>query len=186
VPLTPPDLQRELVHTRAITINGYHRSDGLFDVEGHLQDVRPHDVSFPGGKRAGGEPIHDMWLRLTVDGTALIMAVSAHTDAGPFGRACAAITPAYEGLVGMRVGPGFRGKTRELFSGLKGCTHLSELLLAMGTGIVQTLAGNDVSRPEDARPWGLDGCHALDIRGPIVATYHPRWYRPSEEPNRSD
>lgn len=54
---------------------------------------------------------------------------------------------------------------------------MTELLLSMGTAVIQTLIG-EIPLLEDQRPFGLDGCHALDTSGPIVAEYHPRWYRP--------
>lgn len=175
--LPEPETEREAIHTRAITLRGYRRVDGLFDIEGHLRDTRHQEVELPRGRLAPGEPVHDMWLRLTVDAGATIVAVKASTDAAPFGRGCAAITPAYENLVGVRIGPGFRSKVRGLLGGLNGCTHLTELLLAMGTGAIQSLVGH-VPQPEDVKPFSLDGCHALDTSGPIVAQYHPRWYRP--------
>lgn len=185
MPPVEPDPLREPIHTRTVTLNGYRRSDGLFDIEGNLKDVRPHDVNLPSGLKRGGEPIHDMWLRLTVDHTALILAVSARTDSAPFGRACGVITPAYEALVGVRVGPGFRGKVRTLFGGIKGCTHISELLLTMGTAVLQALVGNVPESP-DVKPFSLDGCHALDTTGPVVAQFHPRWYRRPEGAQQQD
>jgi hypothetical protein len=35
---------REPLHTRSITCRGYRRADGLWDIEGHLRDVK--DYSF--------------------------------------------------------------------------------------------------------------------------------------------
>lgn len=175
-----PEPQRELIHTRTIALKGYRRADGLFDVEGHLQDIRTHDLHYPGGVRPGGEPIHTMRLRLTVDTTGLIVDASAHTEDSPYGQGCASINPAYQALVGVRVGPGFRSKIQSLFGGLRGCTHLTELLLTMGTGVIQTLAGQ-VKQPPDKKPFSVDGCHALDSSGPIVAKVHPRWYLSRKE-----
>jgi hypothetical protein len=62
---------------------------------------------------------------------------------------------------------------------------MSELLLAMGTAVIQTLVGN-VPQPTDAKPFSLDGCHALDTAGPIVAEFHPRWYRPRTVSNDTE
>ncbi|HJV86959.1 MAG TPA: DUF2889 domain-containing protein [Noviherbaspirillum sp.] len=173
---TPDSITREEIHTRAVIVKSYRRSDGLFDVEGHLTDVRPYPVQLPSGMRQGGEPIHDMWLRLTVDVNAQIIAIKASTHGAPYGKSCASITPAYEALVGKRVGPGFRGAVRSLVGGLKGCTHLSELLLAMGTCVIQALY-DAKPHPPDVKPFSLDGCHALNTSGPIVAEFYPRWYR---------
>lgn len=180
MPLPHPEPDREPVHTRTISLLAYRRTDGLYDVEGWLQDVRAHDVTLPRGPLPAGEPIHDMQLRLTVDAGANIVAVAASTDAAPYGRSCAAITPDYEKLAGLPVGPGFRSGVRRLLAGVNGCTHLTELLLTMGTGVIQALTG-EVPRPEDVKPFSLDGCHALDTRGPIFTQFYPRWYRPEPD-----
>ncbi|KRB75154.1 DUF2889 domain-containing protein [Noviherbaspirillum sp. Root189] len=185
MPLPDPEHNREPIHTRTISLRAYRRADGLFDVEGRLQDVRAREITLPHGPLPAGEPIHDMQLRLTVDASATIVAVAAVTDAAPYGRSCAVITPDYEKLVGLRVGPGFRSGVRRLLAGVNGCTHLTELLLTMGTGVIQALTG-EVPQPEGIKPFSLDGCHALDTRGPIVAQFHPRWYRPQPDADSED
>lgn len=185
MPLPHPQEDRQPIHTRTIAIQAYRRADGLYDVEGRLQDVRADDITLPRGPLPAGEPIHDMRLRLTVDAGATIVAVVASTDAAPYGRSCATITPKYEELVGLRVGPGFRSAVRRLLAGVNGCTHLTELLFTMGTGVIQALVGQAPPQ-EDVKPFSLDGCHALDTSGPVVAQFHPRWYRPTPVTNSSD
>lgn len=160
-----------------MAFGGYRRDDGLWEVEGSVKDVRSHDVAFSGGgSRAAGRPIHDMRIRLTVDRAAVIREIYASTEASPFSGVCDSITSRYQGLVGMRIGPGFRRQVREMLGGTKGCTHLTDLLLATGTVVMQTLA--DVTPNSDSEPhFSLGGCHALDTSGEIVAKFHPRWYR---------
>ena len=43
--LSPAVVERELVHNRQITLNGYVRIDGLFDIEAELTDHKTY--SFP-------------------------------------------------------------------------------------------------------------------------------------------
>jgi hypothetical protein len=105
LPLPLPAADRELQHTRSLSFKGYRRKDQLWDIEGHLTDVRPHDLHFPGGSRQAGEAIHSMWLRLTVDVTGMIKEVHASTDASPFNDVCGEnIESRYRCLVGIRVG----------------------------------------------------------------------------------
>lgn len=181
MPLSTPATDRKLAHSRSITVRGHERSDGLFDIEGHLVDVRPEAVQFAGGGRAANDPIHVMWLRLSVDAQARIVDVEAVTDAGPFDTVCGAIAPAYRGLIGLRVDAGFRGHVRRLLAGVHGCTHMSEMLSSMATAVVQTLAGSR-PQPEGERPFQLDGCHALAAGSPAVATFYPRWHRKDTAP----
>lgn len=175
-PASVPD--RELVHSRTISFKGYRRADGLWDVEGHLLDIRPKDAVWSGGERAANEPIHSMFLRLTVDDTGMIKAATASTDASPYEGVCGRIAPRYADLVGTHVGAGFRRRVLEMVGGLSGCTHMTELLLSMGTVVLQTLFG-EVKMHQDRKPFSLDGCHALDTTGEIVAKFHPLWYRPA-------
>lgn len=176
MPLPPPERPRELVQQRHIRLEGFRRDDDLWDVEGHLLDTVQHDVQVGGRWRRAGEPMHAMSLRLTVDREARIRAAVAVSDAHPFAGVCSTITPAYTRLVGLQVGPGFRRRVKELFPAAGGCTHLSELAITMGTGVLQTLAGTRHRDPA-VRPFSLDGCHALMTHGPVVRAFHPRWYR---------
>ena len=57
------------MHTRAIECKGYERQDGLWDIEGELTDTKSylHTRRQGGRERKPGEPVHHMWLRLTID-----------------------------------------------------------------------------------------------------------------------
>jgi hypothetical protein len=176
---------REPVHARTIEIRGYRRGDGLFDVEAHLLDTKTFDFPLAGGVRRAGEPIHSMWLRITVDRTATIVAAEAAMDAVPYVEHCGKIAPAYERLVGLTIGPGYLRHLKELFGGIRGCTHVTELAGAVATGVFQTLAGQGVV-PTDRKPPQLDRCHALATTAPAVAKFYPRWYRGPEPVDSAD
>ena len=68
MPLPKSDNIREEIHTRQITCKGFKRQDGLWDVDAQIKDVKtyPVDNNFR-GQIQPGEPIHEMWIRLTVD-----------------------------------------------------------------------------------------------------------------------
>ena len=67
MPLSKP-AERERIHTRAIEINGYRRTDGHYDIEAHLTDSKSFgQTNYDRGYIEAGEPIHDMWMRLTID-----------------------------------------------------------------------------------------------------------------------
>jgi hypothetical protein len=180
MPLPAPDCAREPSHQRSITIRAYARTDGLWDIEGHLTDAWPRPVPCAGGMLPAGEPMHSMWLRLTVDRSATIVAAHAVTDAGPYGSACGTITPDYRKLAGVRVGRGYRDTIRKLFGRTAGCTHINELAGAMGSAVLQAL-WDVMPQPPDERPFSIDGCHALAASSPQVARFYPRWYRPDAD-----
>lgn len=182
MPLSAP-VPRQLLHRRVVQCTGYRREDGLWDIEGQIVDTKSY--SFPNEDRGGaiqaGEPLHDMWIRLTVDDQFQIRDVEARTDASPFGL-CPAITARYRQLIGARIGPGWSLKLKELFTGVQGCTHMTELLGPVATTVFQTLYGQRYDE-EDTKPAAdrapppvLNTCHALASDSPVVKKRWPRVY----------
>ncbi len=170
---------RELLHRRAIEIRGYKRGDGLYDIEGHLVDTKPFDFQLAAGVRPAGEPIHSMRLRITIDRHLTIVDAEASMDGMPYVGDCDEIVPHYRKLVGLAIRPGYSQRVKELFGGVRGCTHITELAGSLATAAFQTLAGQRLQDPSK-RPFQIDGCHALDATRPAVAKYYPKWYRGTE------
>lgn len=193
MPLSPA-APREPIHKRTIECRGYRREDGLWDVEGHLTDIKTYgfENEFRGAIPAG-EPIHDMWLRLTVDDRLVIHDVEAVTDASPF-PACPAITGNFQRLKGLRIAAGFHRQVRERLGGTEGCTHLVDLLGPVATTAYQTVfpyrerqrqaaaGGSAAARPPGGggrKPHLIDSCHAFASNGEVVKRYWPDFYKES-------
>lgn len=179
MPLSPP-VSRQHMHTRSITLQGFQRDDGLWDIEANLVDTKTY--SFPNHDRGSieaGEPLHGMWVRITVDDDLLIHEAEASTDYAPFFQ-CADIAPAYARLKGLRIGKGFDKQVREIFSGPHGCTHLRELLRPLATTAYQTIyPTREKKRRQEAadkRPGILDSCYALRAEGDVVRREWPNFY----------
>jgi len=179
MPLSDPKAPREPLHRREIEIRGFRREDGLYDIEGRLVDTKAYDFKLAAGVRRAGEPVHAMWLRITIDRTLTIVDAEAAMDAVPYAGYCDDIAPHYRKLIGIAIRPGYLKRLKELFGDVRGCTHITELAGALATAAFQTLAGQRVQDP-DQRPFQLDRCHALDATKPAVAKFYPRWYRGTE------
>jgi hypothetical protein len=167
------------VHTRRAIFECFRRDDGLWDVEGHLEDVKPFAVPLSSRRVEAGEPMHDMWLRLSIDSDMTILDALAVTDRMPYAPACAGITPDYrDALVGLNLGRSFRRAVLERLGGVAGCSHLTELLLQFPTVAIQMLAGfqRDNAGVAGEQPFQLDRCHALDTRGETVRRFYPEWH----------
>ena len=178
MPLPVSEVERELTHTRRVRYEGYKRSDGLWDIEGHITDVKNHDFQLKTGVRRAGLPVHDMWVRITIDRSFTIVAATACSDAVPYPGACETIGPAYKALVGLSLIKDFRRKTREVLGGVRGCTHLTEMLGGLPTAAIQTFAGEQREERGDGRkPFQLDQCHALETTTDTVKTLYPKWHR---------
>ena len=106
MPLSPP-APREHLHDRDIHCKGYAREDGLWDIEGHITDTKAYDFESDWrGEMKAGRPVHQMWVRLTIDDDMLIHTAEAVTDDGPF-PICPNAAPNFDVLAGIRIGPGW-------------------------------------------------------------------------------
>lgn len=178
--VSSPDLSsdsRKQLHRRSITLDVFERSDGLFELEAHLTDVKPVDVELSQGIRKAGDPVHDMWLKLRFNSSFDVVHCESRSLSVPYVGYCEAINPAYAKLVGANLLKGFRQTVRERLGETSGCTHLSELAAVLPTAAVQAMAGRMRRSDPDKRPFQIDRCHALAADGPAVAKYYPRWVR---------
>lgn len=184
MPLSAP-VARKHSHTRSITLKGYKRDDGLWDIEAHMTDIKSYDIEnqWRDGIMAG-EPIHEMWVRLTIDDTFLVKEVEAVTDNSPF-EMCPNITSAYRHLIGIRIGRGWRRAINEKVKGRSGCTHITELLAPLATVSFQTLMGNiqksankqSKSHNDRMKPMVLNSCHAWAEDSEVVKMHLPEYYK---------
>lgn len=179
MPLSPP-AERKALHRRTYDFHGFHREDGLWDIEGRLVDTKTYafDNSFRGTVEAG-EPVHDMWLRVTIDDEFLIHEIEAVTDRGPF-QICPDITPNFKKIKGLHISPGWRQRCRKVLGGVEGCTHLVEMLGHMATVAYQTLyptlSKKKKTPKKGGKPALIDSCHAFAADGPVVREAWPEFY----------
>lgn len=190
----PAPAPRHHFHTRQINCQGFAREDGLWDIEAHMTDVKSYGFDNEWrGEIAPGTPIHEMWIRLTLDDDYNVIDVEAFTENSPF-EMCPAITPNFKRLIGLKIGPGWNRRVREKVGGTQGCTHLVELLGPMATVAYQTIPWGVRRRnallgwtapEEDAakvkRPPVLNTCHAWASDSPVVKRFAPDFYQPKDD-----
>jgi len=175
---------RRHVHSRSIKVDAYARSDGLWDLEAVLTDLKARDFLLATGVRPVGKPVHDLLLTVTINTQFDVVACTAQSRAAPYPGQCEAIEPAYEKFVGLNLLKDFRKEAKVRLGGARGCTHLTELAGVLPTAAVQAFAGEVFRTHESAassdseKPWQIDRCHALRSDGPAVAQFYPRWSRP--------
>jgi Protein of unknown function (DUF2889) len=184
MPLSDP-APREEIHLRRVECRGYRRADGLWDIEGRITDTKTYGFNNElRGRIEPGDPVHDMWIRLTIDEELTVVSVEAKTDSAPFAL-CPDVAPNYAVLAGLRIGSGWTKAVKERLGGINGCTHLVELLGPVATTAFQTIyplrererieLGLPAPRT-GKRPPIIDTCHALRADGPIVKKRWPEFY----------
>ena len=181
--LPAPKLPRALRHVRNIEAQAFEREDGLWDIDTRITDTKTRVSHLASGDRLPGDPIHDLWLRITINTSLTIVDVDAVSDAVPYPGYCNTIGLAYKKLIGLNLMRGFRKELRERLAGIEGCTHLTELAGVLPTAAIQAFAGDvlptgDTGSGADMTqvPFQLDRCQALRRDGPAVEKYYPRWY----------
>ncbi|MQR01922.1 DUF2889 domain-containing protein [Glaciimonas soli] len=180
MPLSTSIPRRALKHTRAIHIEAFVRDDELWELDAHITDTKTRDIELSSGTLPAGQPLHSLWLRLTLDRQFTIVAVETHSEAAPYANECE-ISPAYNRLIGLNLLKGFRYDLKQRMGGDKGCTHLTELAQLLPTAAIQAFggerdsAGKSVFSIENQKPFQLDRCHALRTDGSVVAKFYPKW-----------
>jgi hypothetical protein len=183
VPLSEP-VARKPMHTRQIVLHGYQRTDGLFDIEVQLTDTKPYGFANEDrGFIEAGQPLHGMFMRMTVDEDLLITGFEAVTDHAPY-TVCPQAADNFSALVGIRIKRGFVRAAAERVGGTHGCTHLRELLQQMATTAFQTTypvrakrarPASDATRSA-APPALLNSCLAYSSNSPVIQRRWPEHY----------
>ena len=180
----PPAPSRTHLHTRAVTYRGFHREDGLWDIEAEMTDTKAYEIDrSERGLMPPGTPIHGMAIRVTVDDSFTIREIASASDHTPFDECQQGAAPMQK-MVGAVMGPGWRQAIEKNLGGVRGCTHLREMLFNMATAAYQTIpsyqhrlrklagvAESDGDKP----PYHLGKCIAWDFDGPVVARHYPRF-----------
>lgn len=187
----PESSSRKKMHHRHIDCEGFLRDDGLWDIEAHMRDTRTYDCGYDEDHRGGvikaGEPVHDMWLRLTIDLDFVIHDAQASSDHTPFGI-CTQAAVEMKSLVGLQIGLGWMKQVRTNIGTDRSCTHLMDLLGPIAATAYQTLhmalEEREAQRNDRQKPKILDTCIALSSDGDVVKKRWPEFYR--GKPNQED
>lgn len=178
MPLSPP-VAREPIHTRRYSFEAFRREDGLWDIDAYLADTKSYAFENAyRGRIEPGTPLHGMWLRLTIDIDFLIHGIEVASDDTPY-AVCPAVAPNFQRIVGERIGPGWRALLRSRLGGVEGCTHLVEMLGALGTVAYQAVYPfriENAPRKPGQRPPLLGSCHAFAPDSPVVKRQWPEFY----------
>ena len=179
-------VERELQHTREVTFRGYKRKDGLWDIEADIRDTKTQVFVIQNERTwQAGEPIHDMTIRLTLDDEMVVKDIDVFMKGVPHHECPKAQAPMHL-MIGSSIGSGWRKAIDKNLGGIKGCTHLRELLYSMATAAFQTIPAS-FSMPTDGRPpMHLGKCLAWDFNGEAVKVHHPEFvgWTEASKPNK--
>ncbi|WP_224010518.1 DUF2889 domain-containing protein [Cupriavidus pinatubonensis] len=156
------------MHTRTVVTRGFRREDGLWDIEGEMKDTKTDAwPSWENGEQPSDVPVHHMQVRVTLDSAYTLLALAVALPATPFPE-CNEGGPPLQGLVGASMSRGWRKAIETTLGGVRGCTHLRELLMSLGTVAYQTIGGESRRAEWEALP---EPC----VHPPLATTPKPHW-----------
>ena len=161
----------KLVHTREISIRTSDLGDHHILVEGNLIDHR----SRPSQQTSEvTDLVHHMAIRLKVKGPEMLIKQAEATMPHHPRIECPAVLPSFRNLEGVRIAPGYSMKVKRVIGGIKGCAHLTSLVISMGESAVQGyLAAYDAEKGkkgirEQTIQKFINTCHLWKEDGTIV------------------
>ncbi len=160
----------KLVHTREISIRTFDLGDQRILVEGTLIDHGYEAGRDEASKRA--ELIHHMVIRLKVKGPEMLIEQAEATMPHHPREECPEVLPSIRNLAGVEIAPGYGMKVKKAIGGVKGCAHLTSLVIAMGESAVQgywaTYEKGRIGLREKTIKKFINTCHLWREDGPII------------------
>jgi hypothetical protein len=126
---------KKLVHTREISIRTSDLGDHYILVEGSLIDHRYRPRQNEASEKS--EFVHHMVIRFKVKGPGMLIEQAEATMPHHLREECLEVLPWIRNLDGLVIAPGYIMKVKRVIGGIKGCAHLTSLVIAMGESAVQ-------------------------------------------------
>jgi hypothetical protein len=126
------------IHKRSISVDTYEIGENTLLVEGELRDDRvfPSFV-YSVGKFMEPGIIHNIIVRITVSLPQLLIENAEADMPHVPSEVCREVKSRVDELVGMRIKHGFTQKILDIMGGIKGCIHMTNLILAIASAAVQ-------------------------------------------------
>ena len=163
---------KELVHTRDISMRTSDLGNHTILVEGSLIDRRHPPRQNEASEKS--ELVHHMTIQLQVKGPRMVIERAEASMPHHPRKECTEMLPWIRKLEGLEIAPGYSMKVKKIVGGVRGCAHLTSLVISMGESAVQ---GYWTAYVEETRKTGLpeqtikkfiNTCHLWKEDGPIV------------------
>jgi hypothetical protein len=163
---------KKLVHTREILIRTFDLGDHYILVEGSLVDhgygARHNDAS------EESNLVHHMFVQLKVKGPGMVIELAEAKMPHHPRQECPEVLPWIRKLEGLDIASGYAIKVKRAIGGVRGCAHLTSLVIAMGESAVQGYWADygaereRKSTHEQTIKKFINTCHLWKEDGPII------------------
>ena len=180
-------IQDAPVHERKLELRSYPLEDGRIIVEGWLRDERLVDGFHWNGLPREPGVVHWMCIRFLVGGWPLtILEAEGEMPNVPHDR-CPTTLEGIKRAVGIKIVAGYSEQIRKIFGGVRGCNHMTHLMMVMGTAALHGYWTQHSRKPRpvprsleefEALPqlvnscalWGEDGPIMKDLKSAILTS----------------
>ena len=167
----------EAIHRRLLTLSTYPAGEDEIIVEGSLKDERFRPVYEPFGRKRGEGVIHDLVIRLLVGGSPLrILDAEAEMLHVPRDL-CMETRKSIKNIIGIEIRSGFGDRVHKTIGGVKGCAHLTHLLIVLAQEALHGYWTHKMRKPRtppgsleeiDGLPYLINSCILWQENGPLV------------------
>ena len=166
----------EKIHNRNIDISSYIVDDEHILISGEFKEKNVIKVYESSGESIEPNIFHHMQIQLLVKVSELkIMDIKAKIPGAPHDNICREMENSLDKIKGLNIAPGFTSKVKKIAGGIKGCVHLTTLLLSMAPAALQgywifEARDKDISENSefDIGEYLIDACWAWRKDGPLV------------------
>ncbi|MBA4394068.1 MAG: hypothetical protein C0407_10990, partial [Desulfobacca sp.] len=165
------------VHERKMEIRTYPLEDDRVIVEGWLRDERLLTGYHWDGRPRPSGVVHWMGVRLLIgDWPLTILEAEAEMPTVPH-KLCPTVLESVKKLVGLSITSGYSNQVRRRLGGVKGCNHLTHLILAMGTAALHGFWTHLSRQPQPVPrsfeeipglPYLINSCKLWKEDGPFI------------------
>lgn len=128
----------EKIHNRNLDISSYFIDDEHVLITGEFKERNLITVYERSGEPIEPDVFHHMQIQLLVKISELkIVDIHAKIPGAPHDDVCREMENNLDKIKGLNIAPGFTSKVKKVAGGVKGCVHLTTLLLSMAPAALQ-------------------------------------------------
>jgi len=166
----------EKIHNRNLDISSYIVDDEHILITGEFKERNLVTVYEKSGESIEPNVFHHMQIQLLVKISELkIVDIHMKIPGAPHDNVCREMGNSLDKIRGLNIAPGFTSKVKKIAGGIKGCVHLTTLLLSMAPAALQgywIFGACTKHRSEnsvlDLEKYLLDTCWAWRKDGPLA------------------
>jgi len=169
----------EKIHNRNLDISSHIVDDEHILITGELKEKNLITIYERSGERIEPNIFHHMKIQLLIKISELkIVDLNVKMPGTPHDDLCREMKNSLEGIKGLVIAPGFTSKIKKIAGGVKGCVHLTTLLLSMapaalqGYWIFESRTEQRNGEPKfEIEKYLIDTCWAWRKDGPLAGSF---------------